>query len=60
MQISTFHSLGVRILREEAKALGYKPRFSIFDSADCAGIIADIAKTVDKGTLRHLQSIALN
>ena len=48
LQISTFHSLGVRILREEAKALGYKPRFSIFDSADCAGIIGDCAKTVDK------------
>ena len=60
LQISTFHSLGVRILREEAKALGYKPRFSIFDSADCAGIIGDIAKTVDKGTLRRLQSIISN
>ena len=35
LQISTFHSLGVRILREEAKALGYKPRFSIFDSGGC-------------------------
>ena len=34
LTISTFHSLGVRILREEAKALGYKPRFSIFDSTD--------------------------
>lgn len=60
LQISTFHSLGVRILREEAKALGYKPRFSIFDSADCAGIIGYVAKTVDKGTLRHLQSIISN
>ncbi len=60
LQISTFHSLGVRILREEAKALGYKPRFSIFDSADCAGIIGDVAKTVDKGTLRRLQSIISN
>jgi len=60
LQISTFHSLGVRILREEAKALGYKPRFSIFDSADCAGIIGDIAKTVDKATLRRLQSIVSN
>ena len=47
LQISTFHSLGVRILREEAKALGYKPRFSIFDSADCAGIISEVGKTVD-------------
>jgi ATP-dependent DNA helicase Rep len=60
LQISTFHSLGVRIMREEAKALGYKPRFSIFDSADCGGIIADIAKTVDKGTLRCLQAIISN
>lgn len=60
LQISTFHSLGVRILREESKALGYKPRFSIFDSADCAGIIGDVAKTVDKGTLRRLQSIISN
>ncbi|WP_306606433.1 UvrD-helicase domain-containing protein [Azonexus sp.] len=60
LQISTFHSLGVRIMREEAKALGYKPRFSIFDSADCGGIIADIAKTVDKGTLRRLQAIISN
>jgi ATP-dependent DNA helicase Rep len=60
LQISTFHSLGVRILREEAKALGYKPRFSIFDSADCASIIGDCAKTVDKATLRRLQSIISN
>jgi hypothetical protein len=59
LQISTFHSLGVRILREEAKALGYKPRFSIFDSADCAGIIGEVAKT-DKATLRRLQSIISN
>jgi ATP-dependent DNA helicase Rep len=60
LQISTFHSLGVRILREEAKALGYKPRFSIFDSADCAGIIGDLAGTVDKATLRRLQSMISN
>ena len=60
IQISTFHSLGVRILREEAKALGYKPRFSIFDSADCGGILADLAKTVDKNSLKAIQSIISN
>ncbi|MGB4673014.1 MAG: UvrD-helicase domain-containing protein [Azovibrio sp.] len=60
LQVSTFHSLGVRILREEAKVLGYKPRFSIFDAADCAGIIADLAGSVDKGNLRTLQSIISN
>jgi ATP-dependent DNA helicase Rep len=60
MQISTFHSLGVRILREDARLLGYKPRFSIFDAADCAGIIGDVARTADKGTLRHLQASISN
>ena len=60
LQISTFHSLGVRILREEARVLGYKPRFSIFDAADCGGIIGEIAKTVDKATLRSLQAIISN
>jgi ATP-dependent DNA helicase Rep len=60
LQISTFHSLGVRILREEATALGYKPRFSIFDAADCAGIIGDVARTADKGTLRRLQALISN
>ena len=59
-QISTFHSLGVRILREEARALGYKPRFSIFDAADCAGIISDLARSVDKGAIRRLQSVISN
>ena len=57
LTISTFHSLGVRILREEATALGYKPKFSIFDSSDCQSIITDLAGTVDKATVRQLQSI---
>ncbi|MDQ5881645.1 MAG: ATP-dependent helicase Rep, partial [Pseudomonadota bacterium] len=60
LTISTFHSLGVRILREEAKALGYKPKFSIFDSTDCYGIVSDLAGSVDKGTIRKLQSVISN
>ncbi|WP_301102182.1 UvrD-helicase domain-containing protein [Propionivibrio sp.] len=57
LTISTFHALGVRILREEAKALGYKPRFSIFDSNDSFAIIAELANSVDKATIRRLQSV---
>ncbi|MEY2631729.1 MAG: hypothetical protein RIR00_383 [Pseudomonadota bacterium] len=60
LQLSTFHSLGVRILREEAVALGYKPRFSIFDSADCYGLIADLSGSVDKAVNRRLQSVISN
>jgi superfamily I DNA/RNA helicase len=37
--VSTFHSLGVRILRAECRHLGYRPNFSIFDSSDQLGLI---------------------
>lgn len=60
LTISTFHSLGVRILRAEATALGYKPKFSIFDSADCFGIVSELAGSVDKATIRKLQSVISN
>ncbi|MDR3298813.1 MAG: UvrD-helicase domain-containing protein [Candidatus Accumulibacter sp.] len=58
--ISTFHSLGVRILREEARVLGYKPRFSIFDTTDCHGVLADLSDSVDKATTRRLQALISN
>ena len=32
--VSTFHSACVRILRREIEALGYKPSFTIYDTAD--------------------------
>ncbi|MBI4741784.1 MAG: UvrD-helicase domain-containing protein, partial [Betaproteobacteria bacterium] len=57
LTISTFHSLGVRILREEAKALGYKPKFSIFDANDCFAIVSELAGSVDKATIRTLQGV---
>lgn len=56
LTISTFHALGVRILREEASALGYKPSFSILDAADCSGIVAELAGSADKGAIRRLQT----
>lgn len=56
LTIATFHSLGLRMVREEAKTLGYKPGFSIFDSADCLGIINELSGTTDKGKLRWLQT----
>ncbi len=51
--VTTFHSLGLRILREEAAAAGLKPRFSILDSADALQIISEILKTTDKQLIRQ-------
>lgn len=42
LTVSTFHSLGMRILRAEAAAAGYKKQFSILDAADGGKIIAEI------------------
>ena len=55
LTISTFHSLGVRILREEAKHAGLKPQFSIFDSDDALAIVQDLLVTTDRARLRSVQ-----
>lgn len=54
--ISTFHSLGVKILRQEASSLGLKDRFSIMDSDDCFAIVQDLAVTTDKQLIRRIQT----
>ena len=54
--VSTFHSLGMNILRAEAKLLGYKPQFSIFDSGDTWKIIGELTNTGDKQEIRDIQT----
>ncbi|MCF8197899.1 MAG: UvrD-helicase domain-containing protein [Sulfuritalea sp.] len=54
--VSTFHALGVRILRQEAASVGLKRGFSILDSADTTALFQELAGNIDKGRLRALQS----
>jgi ATP-dependent DNA helicase Rep len=42
LTVSTFHNLGLNIIRKEHKALGYKPGFSIFDGEDAKALIRDL------------------
>ncbi len=42
LMVSTFHTLGLNIIRREIKALGYKPGFSIFDAQDSAALLRDL------------------
>ena len=44
MWVSTFHSACVRILRNEAKRLGLKPTFSIYDMQDSVRLMTLVAK----------------
>jgi ATP-dependent DNA helicase Rep len=50
--VSTFHNLGLRILRKDHKILGYKTGFSVFDATDTLSILKglyaqDSASNVD-------------
>jgi len=44
LTISTFHSLGMAFLREEAEAAGLKSGFSIFDPADSLYVVRELLK----------------
>ncbi|MDO5102644.1 MAG: exodeoxyribonuclease V subunit gamma [Lautropia sp.] len=46
--ISTFHSLGMKMLRTSGRAIGLKPSFSIFDADDCAGLLTQLLQTTDR------------
>ena len=42
LTVSTFHTLGLTIIRAELKALGYKPGFSLFDPEDAKALLRDL------------------
>ncbi|MCP5508757.1 MAG: UvrD-helicase domain-containing protein [Chlamydiales bacterium] len=65
VMISTFHSLGARILRESIHHLGYKNQFTIYDEDDADKLLKHCIKDVgadiaDIKTYRRLISEAKN
>ncbi|MDN3522797.1 DNA helicase Rep [Halomonas ramblicola] len=42
LTVSTFHTLGLNIIRRELKTLGYKPGFSLFDPEDAKALLRDL------------------
>ena len=53
--ISTFHALGLAIVRSEARALGLRPGFSVLDPADLEPIVAELVATADRARVRAAQ-----
>lgn len=47
IQISTFHSFGLKILKENCELLGYEKNFTILDSDDSLSIIKKIMKELN-------------
>ena len=42
LTVSTFHNLGLNIIRREYKTLGFKPGFSIFDAEDARSLLKEL------------------
>ena len=59
LTVSTFHTLGLTIIRAELKALGYKPGFSLFDPEDAKALLRDLMNKdaqVDADQINSVQS----
>ena len=55
LAISTFHSLGVRLLREDGTHVGLKEQFSILDSDDVLGVLKDAGSATDNALAKRWQ-----
>ncbi|MDQ6938246.1 MAG: UvrD-helicase domain-containing protein, partial [Actinomycetota bacterium] len=53
MWVSTFHSMCVRILRAEAKTLGLKSSFSIYDADDSRRLMTLVGRDLDLDPKRY-------
>jgi ATP-dependent DNA helicase Rep len=55
LAVSTFHSLGVRMLRADGPRIGLKENFSILDSDDVLGVMKEAGGTTDAALARKWQ-----
>jgi DNA helicase-2/ATP-dependent DNA helicase PcrA len=53
MWVSTFHSMCVRLLRAEAKAVGLKSSFSIYDADDSKRLMTMVGRELDLDPKRY-------
>ena len=63
LMVSTFHTLGLNIIKREYKALGLKPGFSLFDDQDQLALLKELTEKQidgDKDLLRQLLSAISN
>lgn len=59
LTVSTFHTLGLDIIKKEHKAIGYKANFTLFDDQDSMSLLKELTEAElqgDKDLLRALQS----
>lgn len=63
LTVSTFHTLGLTIIKREVKTLGIKPGFTLFDSQDTLSLLKELTEKEldgDKDQLNMLQNMISN
>ncbi|MCH9608489.1 MAG: ATP-dependent DNA helicase PcrA [Chlamydiales bacterium] len=59
--VSTFHSLGAKILRESIDKIGYDPNFTIYDEEDSGKLLRTCLQSLgikkEKGEIRAIRSL---
>lgn len=59
LKVSTFHTLGLTMLKKHPEAYGLKPGFSILDAEDTAGLVRSLIgseRTLSRDELRQIQA----
>jgi len=59
LKVSTFHTLGLNIIKKHVTTLGYKAGFSLFDDKDSYALLNDLSTEAydgDKDALQQLQN----
>ncbi len=63
LTVSTFHTLGLNIIKKEIKILGYKPNFSLLDDQDTSALLKELTEKEldgDKDLLGSLKTAISN
>jgi len=57
LTVSTFHNLGLNIIRKEYRALGFRPNFTIFDDQDSFQLMKELCKKSDDADKKEMLEI---
>ena len=58
--VSTFHTLGLEIIKKELMTLGFKPGFSLFDDQDISQLVAELTEKELKKDKDQLNALKMH
>jgi ATP-dependent DNA helicase Rep len=59
LTVSTFHNLGLNMIKAEHRQLGYKPGFSIFDAEDAKALLRDLLQQEGEADSERINALQM-